>query len=318
MYPIHSPSNEGYLKVSKKHEIFFATYGNPDGIPVIFLHGGPGAGCNDTFSRFFDLNHWYLVMFDQRGAMRSRPYACMEENTTQNHIEDIESLRKHLNISQWVVFGGSWGSVLAILYGQAHASACLGFILRGIFLGREQDYKHLFYKMGEQYPEAYKKFLSYFPVEERDDLIHACYRRIMDPNPEIHMGVARAINKFNSIGLFSPPNPKAIDMLLQNDQLILSMERAFCFYSKNQFFLEENQVLSHMNKIVHLPAIIVHGQKDAICLFEQAQLLHQSWKNSELQIIEEGGHSSEDPLIASALIKATDAFIASKFHSQNL
>jgi proline iminopeptidase len=309
LYSITSPNEEGYLQVSEIHRLFYATYGNPNGIPVVVLHGGPGAGCEDSLTRFFDLDHWHVVMFDQRGAMRSQPFACMEDNSPQHSISDIEKLRKHLGIEQWVIFGGSWGSTLAVLYGQEHPESCLGFILRGVFLARQQDYLHLFYGMGKVFPETYAELIHFLPEEERHDVLTAYYRRIMDPNPEVHLPAARAFMKFDTICGSHLPNPKGVNELLQDDQLVLSISRAFVYYSFNGFFLEPNQILSRMDRVSHLPAIIVHGRWDAICLPEMAYLLHQKWENSLLWFATQGGHFSHDPAIAASLATATDAFV---------
>lgn len=308
LYPITQPREEGYLKVSEIHTLFYAVYGNPNGIPVVVLHGGPGAGCNDSLSRFFDLNRWNVVMFDQRGAMRSEPFCCMEENSSQHSISDIETLRNYLGIQKWVVFGGSWGSTLALLYGQEHAEHCIGFILRGVFLGRKQDYLHVLYGMGKIFPEAHEPYLNFIPEEERDDLLSAYYRRIFDPNPDIHMTAARVFMRFDTICSTHLPNPVALENVIQNDRLILSMTRAFFHYSKHGFFIEPNQILSRMKRIAHLPAIIIHGRWDAIDLPEMAYSLYQSWNNSKLWMITQGGHSANDPAIAAALGTATDIF----------
>jgi proline iminopeptidase len=308
LYPISEPREEGYLKASAIHTLFYAIYGNPNGIPVVILHGGPGAGCSDALSRFFDLTRWNVVMFDQRGAMRSKPFGCMEENTPQHSVADIEALRKHLGIEKWVVFGGSWGTTLAMLYGQEHPEHCMAFILRGIFLGREQDYLHLFYGMGKIFPEAYELFLNYIPEEERSDLLSAYYLRIMDPNPEIHMGAARAFAQFDMICSTHLPNTEVVDKMLQNDKFILSMTKAFLHYSMNQFFLEPNQILSRMHKIAHLPAIIINGRWDAIDLPEMAYSVYKNWANSALWMMTQGGHSANDPAISSALATASDFF----------
>lgn len=311
LYPITQPREEGDLKVSDIHTIFYATYGNPDGIPVVVLHGGPGAGCEDKLSRFFDLKRWNVVMFDQRGAMRSTPFGCMEENSPQHSVADIETLRKHLRIEKWMVFGGSWGSTLAILYGQAHAERCIGFILRGIFLGAEKDYLHLFYEMGKVFPEAYDAFISHISIEERGDLVSACYRRVMDPDPEIHMGVARAFMRYDTICATHLPNPEAVENVLRNDKLTLGIAKAFVYYSKHRFFLEPNQILLQMHRIQHLPALIVQGRWDAITPAHMAYTLYRNWPNSTLWIVSQGGHSANDPWIATALAKATDCFVES-------
>ncbi|MBP7075213.1 MAG: prolyl aminopeptidase [Rhabdochlamydiaceae bacterium] len=309
LYPITQPREEGYLKVSDIHNLYYAVYGNPNGIPVVVLHGGPGAGCSDVLSRFFDLKEWNVIMFDQRGAMRSEPFCCMEENSPQHSVDDIEALRKHLGIEKWVVFGGSWGSTLAVLYGQEHPEHCIGFILRGVFLGREQDYLHLLHGMGRIFPEAYKPFLNYIPEEERSDLLSAYYRRIMDPNPEVHMEAARVFMEFDAVCSTHAPSPEEVKKVVQNDRFSLSITRPFLYYSVNRFFLEPNQILSRMDKIAHLPAIIINGRWDAVTLPEMAFSLHQSWPNSILWISPQGGHSSNDPAIAKALAKASDLFI---------
>lgn len=306
-FPIESPRKEEYLQVSKKHQIFYAVYGNPQGIPVVVLHGGPGIGCNDSLSRFFDLKRFNVVMFDQRGAMRSKPFACMEENTTQFSIEDMEALRKHLGIKQWLLFGGSWGSLLAILYGQAHPEACLGFILRGVFLGREQDIR-LFNKGEKASSEIHQEFILHFSKEEQNDLLAACYKRVMDPDPEVHMALARAFIRYHMTNTTTPSNLQLMEPLLKNDKLLLSMSRALLHYASHQLFLYPNQALSQMERISHLPAIIIHGNADINCLPDQALLLHNNWKNSRFWLIEKGGHSADDPLISSALIRATETF----------
>ena len=314
LYPITKPREEGYLKVSDIHTLFYAVYGNPQGIPVVVLHGGPGAGCDDTISRFFDLNRWNVIMFDQRGSMRSKPFGCLEENTPQHSVADIEALRKHLGIEKWIIFGGSWGSTLALLYGQKHHSRSIGFILRGIFLGRKQDYLHLLYGMGKIFPEAYAPFLDYIPPEERKDLFSAYCSRILDPNPDIHLPACRKFMEFDAIASTQHPNPEAVKKTIQNDQLILSITKLFFYYSKHRFFLKPNQILSQMSKIAHLPAVIVQGRWDAITLPEMAYLLYQKWNNSALWMIPQGGHSSNDPPIGVALAAATDLFASKLLH----
>lgn len=308
LYPMGDANQTGYLQVSEKHHLYYATYGNPKGIPVVVLHGGPGLGCKNSYMRFFDPDQWYIVMFDQRGALRSKPLGCMEDNTPQHSIEDMEKLREKLQINQWVVFGGSWGSCLSLLYGQAHPESCLGFILNGIFLGRDEDIR--FFKDIEKFSlEAYQAFIGSIPSGERNCLPEACYRRIMDPSPEVHMAMARALLRYIIIKDNPSITPSDVEKLLENETSILSFARAFLHYAVNQCFLEPNQVLSHMNHISHLPAILIHGSLDTVCSLEQAQLLHKEWPQSNLWIVEGGSHSSGDPLIASELVKATNAFL---------
>ena len=310
-FPVESPREQGYLRVSAKHQIFYAVYGNVEEIPIVVVHGGPGAGCSDAFTRFFDLKRFKVIMFDQRGAMRSKLFACMEENTTQHSIEDMEALRKHLGIKQWLVFGGSWGSLLSILYGQAYPESCLGFILKDIFLGREQDIR-LFGDKSEV-PEAYEEFICHIPKEQRSDLLTATYKKIMDSDPVIHMDMARAMMCYHLIRTSNPPlSSTKLESILADDQYVLSIARAVLHYVIHQLFIEPNQAILQMNRIAHLPAIILHGNIDINCSFEQAVLLNNHWENSSLHIIEHVGHSSNDKAMVSAIISATNEF-AKKF-----
>ncbi len=307
-YPLTACLEEGYLKVSNIHTLYYATYGNTKGIPVIVLHGGPGAGCQQAFLKVFDLNRFFVITFDQRGSMRSSPLGSIEENTPQHSVEDIETLRKHFEIEQWLIFGGSWGVALATLYGQKYPEKCLGFILRGAFLGRKLDYLNVLYGMGRVFPEAYDVFIQFIPEEERHDLLTAYYRRVMDPDLKICMPAARKFMKFDLICGSHLPDPAKVDKFLQKDDFVLGVSKLFLHYSMHDFFLENNQILSNMNRISHLPAIIVHGRWDAVCLPETAYLLHKHWKNSLLWFVLGGGHSSNDPAIAASLATAMDTF----------
>lgn len=307
-YPVETPRTEGYLQVSEQHQLYYATYGNPEGKPVVILHGGPGVGCKNEYTALFDLKYWHVVMFDQRGAMRSIPFASMEENTPQNSIADIEALRKHLGIKQWVVFGNSWGSCLALLYGQAHTESCLGFILEGMFLAREKDIG-FFRDLGKYSPAAYAEFLTNIPEDEQNDVPKACHQRVMDPNPDVHMNMARALMRCLLLDSANPPSPEIIEKILSNDRYILSCMRAIAHYAYHGCFVQPNQVLENMPKIDHLPGIIVHGSQDTVNDPEQARLLHASWSNSQLSMVEGAGHSWQEPAITNALIQATTAFI---------
>jgi proline iminopeptidase len=311
LYPISKPREEGLLKASETHTLFYALYGNPDGIPVIVLHGGPGAGCMDMLCQSFDLSHYNVIMFDQRGAMRSEPFGCMEENTPEHTIADIETLRNHLGIKKWVVFGGSWGSLLGMLYGEAHPESCIGFILRGVWLGRKEDFSHLLYGMGKTFPEAYQPVINYIPKEEHHDLISAYYRRVFDPDPEVHMAAARIFMRFDFTCSTHLPSPAYLERIMQNDKLVLSVAKAFFYYAMHDFFLKPNQILSHMERVSHLPAIIINGRYDTICPPEMAYSVHQNWANSKLWIIPEGGHTANELPIGSALCSATDVFAES-------
>ena len=308
-YSIEVSSTQGYLQVSEKHQIYYATYGNPKGIPVVVLHGGPGLGCSDEYSRFFDLNKWHVIMFDQRGTSRSKPLACMDENTTQHSISDIESLRTHLGIQEWVVFGHSWGSCLALIYGESHPNSCLGFILEGVFLGREQDIS-FFRDMGKTSASAYADFLTSIPQKEQNDVPKACYQRLISSDPEVHMSMARALMRYQLLNTNNPPSPEIVQKVLEDDSRVLSLVKNFVHYNFHKCFLQPNQVLANLSKITHHPSIIVHGSLDTVCPIEQASLLHKNWQNSELQIIEGAGHSCKEPAIIKALEEATKTFIS--------
>jgi len=307
-YPVETPRTEGYLQVSEKHQLYFATYGNPSGIPVVILHGGPGAGCKNEYTRFFDLKHWHVVMFDQRGAMRSIPFASMEENTLQDSVADIEALRKHLKIDKWALFGNSWGTCLGLVYGQTHPESCLGFILEGTFLGREKDIG-FFRDLGKNSASAYQEFLTNLSSEEQKDFPNSCYKRLIDPSPDVHLQMARAIMRCLLLDSTNPPSPEIIENILSNDRYVLSCMRGIAHYAIHQCFLEPNQVIANMHKIAHLPAIIVHGSMDTVNLPEQAYLLHENWEKSRLKIVEGAGHSVFEPAIVKALAQGTNELI---------
>ncbi len=302
-----TPLKEGYLQVSEQHQIFYATYGNPQGHPVIVLHGGPGIGCDDEYCNLFDLAKWHVILLDQRGAMRSKPFACMEDNTTQNSVEDIEKLRVHLGIDKWAVFGHSWGSCLGLVYGETHPRSCLGFILEGIFLGRDADIS-FFRDMGKLSKTAYDELLKNIPLEEQNDLPQACYKRVMHPDPAVHMKIARALMRYQLVNKNNPPSEEIVNKILSDDTFILSFVRAFVHYAMNQCFLKPNQVLNNISKINHLPCTIVHGSLDTVCPLAQGVLLHENWPNSQLRIIDRGGHSLREEAIAKSVKEATDEF----------
>lgn len=308
LYPIQSPLEEGYLKVSDIHTLFYATYGNPKGIPVVVLHGGPGEGTSDLLTQFFDLSLYYVVMFDQRGSHRSIPFGCLEENNPENSVSDIERLRKHLGIKKWLVFGGSWGSTLALLYGQKHPDLCLGFVLRGVFLGREKDSLHLLYGMGDLSPKAYQKFVDYVPLKERGDLLNFYYQQVMDPDLNISLPAAHSFIEFDATCAHFKSTPATLNATLSNSKAIYSVAKHFLYYAKNHFFLDTNQIISQMDKIQHLPALIIHGKYDIVTLPENAYTLFDHWESSMLWMVSQGGHTSKEPDIAAALAEALDLF----------
>lgn len=304
--PTAQPYEEGYLQVSPLHQIYYAQFGNPQGVPVLCVHGGPCAGCMNTWTAFFDLSFYRVIMFDQRGAIRSRPLAEMKDNTPQFSVEDMETLRKHLQIDKWILFGGSWGSTLSILYGETHPSRVIGFVLRGIFLGRQTDYEHLFYGMRAIFPEAWEEMVRLIPKEERSNLIESIYKRVMDPDPTVHLPMAHAFMRYDTICGTYLPNLQLVHNQDLDDRSALSCTRGFVYYSMNRFFLSENQLLNQIERIAHLPAILIHGRHDVICLPQNAYDLHQKWPNSELWFVPDAGHFSTETSLAKGLKEAMD------------
>ena len=306
LYPNTAPYEEGYLQVSDQHRLYYAQFGNPDGVPVLVVHGGPGFGCSPAWSSFFDLAFYRVIMFDQRGSARSTPAGEMNDNTPQHSVADMEALRVHLGVDKWLLFGGSWGSALSILYGETHPERVTGFVLRGVFLARQKDYEHLYYGMKRTFPDAWDEMVQVIPEEERTDLIKALYNRVMDPDPQVHLPVAHAFMRYDAICGTLLPNPALLDHQSKNDHSVINVTRAFMHYSINHFFMEEDQLLNDLDKIAHLPAIIVQGRYDMICLPEGAYELYKKWNNANLWFVADGAHFSSEPSIAKGLKEAMD------------
>ena len=305
MYLPITPNAEYQLPVDKIHTLYVEESGNPNGLPVVVLHGGPGAGSNPDQRQFFDPAIYRIVLFDQRGAGRSVPHAELKNNTTAHLIQDIETIRQFLNIDRWVVFGGSWGATLALVYAQAHPEAVLGLIVRGVFLGRDQDLRW-FFQEGASYvfPDHWEVFYSLIPENERNHLVDAYYRRLMGEDDLMRMAAAKAWSVWEGQCCMLQPSIKTVDHF-SDPFFAIALARTECHYFVNRCFLEPNQILRDLPKITHLPVIIVHGRYDMVCTFDNAWLLHQAWPDSELNIIRDAGHSSQEPGIASALVEAT-------------
>lgn len=305
LFPYQKPYEENYLKVSDLHQLWYAQFGNPQGIPIIYLHGGPGSGCSTEVTRFIDPKIYRIILLDQRGAGKSKPYASTEQNTTQDLINDLEILRKKLKIEKWLVAGGSWGSTLAVAYGEQHPENCLGFILRSVFLGREKDWNHFWYAIKDTFPEAWDKFQSFIPEKERKDLLKAYYARLKDPDPTVHLPAAEAFMEYDASCSFLLQDPQVIKKALEEDkEVLLSIPKILTHYNYHRFFLSDNQLLANLSKIENLPAIIIHGRYDTICKVSMAYELHKNWKNSELVIVQDAGHLYTEPGLAKALIDA--------------
>lgn len=309
LYPAIEPYHTGKLAVSELHTLYFEQVGNPDGSPVIFLHGGPGGGIDPIHRQYFDPEKWRVILFDQRGCGRSSPHAELRENTTWDLVDDIEKLRTHLQIERWVVFGGSWGSTLALAYSQTHPASCVGLILRGIFLLRKQEIRW-FYQEGASYlfPDAWEHYLAPIPVTERDDLVAAYYQRLTNPDPEVRLAAARpwSVWEASTSKLLLDPN---LQQKFAADQFADAFARIECHYFINHgFFDEENQLLKHCDRIRHLPTVIVQGRYDVVCPMLSAWELHHALPEAEFVVIPDAGHSMMEPGILSALIDATDRF----------
>jgi proline iminopeptidase len=308
LYPALSANKEGYLEVSKLHSIWFAEYGNPNGVPVVALHGGPAAGCNPMSMRIFDPAYYRIILHDQRGAPRSKPLAEFNENTTQDLIADLEKLRQHLNVDKWIVVGGSWGSTLALAYGQTHPGNCLGFILRGVFLGRKEDSQHLWYGTKAQFPDEWQKLNDFIPPAERNDLIKAYHTRILNADVKISEPAIQSFVNFDLTLTFSYISPDKKREVLADHKMVNSIAKGFLHYSANSFFLHEGQLLDNLHAISHLPCTIVHGRYDALCRLSGAFELHQQWPNSQLVIVSNAGHASTEPGVVKAMVEAADQF----------
>lgn len=307
LYPPIQPYKEGTLEVSGLHTIHFEESGNLQGKPVVVLHGGPGGGCPPFYRQYFDPNKWRVVMFDQRGCGQSIPHAELRENTTWDLVDDIEKLRSHLNIEQWVVFGGSWGSTLSLAYSQTYPERCQGLILRGIFLLRQRELRW-FYQEGASYlfPDAWENYLKPIPVDERHDMLMAYYKRLTSPELPTRLEAARAWSVWEASTSRLLPDPHLM-RIFGESQFADAFARIECHYFINKGFLkQEDQLLLNVDRIRHIPAVIVQGRYDVVCPMASAWELHRVWPEAEFMVIPDAGHSMSEPGIRSALIEATD------------
>ncbi|HYP66777.1 MAG TPA: prolyl aminopeptidase [Thiobacillaceae bacterium] len=307
LFPPIEPHLQGFLEPDGLHRIFWEESGNPAGMPVVFIHGGPGSGTSPQQRRFFDPAHYRIILFDQRGSGRSTPYGELTDNTTQHLIADIELLRASLGIDRWLVFGGSWGSTLGLAYGEAHPEHCLGFVLRGIFLCRRQEIEWFLYGLRTLFPEAWRDLIAPIPLAERSSLLEAYYRRLTDPDPGIHIPAARTWAAYEARCSTLLPNKQLVESFA-SDAVALSLARIEAHYFMHDIFLPDNSLLENLGRIRHLPAIIVQGRYDAICPIVTADELACAWPEAFYEIVEDAGHSAFEPGITRALTEATEAF----------
>ncbi len=304
LYPPIEPYAAGVLPLSDGYTMPYELCGNPDGLPAVVFHGGPGAGCTATHRRYFDPRAYKIVLFDQRGAGRSTPYAGIAHNTTPKLVEDIERLRAHLGIERWVVFGGSWGSTLGLAYAAAHPQACLALILRGIWLCRPEDETWWFDGIRTFFPEYWNDFAAHIPEAERGDLLGAYLRRLTDPDPDVHLAAAKAWDVYETrCSTLLPPDPSELA-----EPPRLSMARIEAHYMRHAVFMGAGELLASVPRFRHVPGVIVHGRYDMLCPVDAALALAQAWPEAQLQIAPDAGHSALEPGIRSRLVAATDRF----------
>ncbi|OQW93710.1 MAG: prolyl aminopeptidase [Beggiatoa sp. IS2] len=309
LYPPIEPYHQAKLPVSDLHTLYFEQVGNAQGYPVLFLHGGPGGGINAFYRQYFDPQRWRVILFDQRGCGKSTPYAEVRENTTWDLVADIERLRVHLGIEQWTIFGGSWGSTLALAYSETHPHRCNAVILRGVFTLRRKELLW-FYQEGANYlfPEAWEHYLNFIPPEEQGDLMMAYHRRLFSEDKAIRLAAARAWSLWeaSTSKLYLDPELMA---KFTDDVFAEAFARIENHYFVNGGFLEtDDQLLRNAHKIAHLPGVIVQGRYDVVCPITSAWELHQAWPKAEWVVIPDAGHSISEPGICSALLEATDRF----------
>jgi proline iminopeptidase len=307
LYPAIEPFASGFLKVSEQHELYYEQVGNPKGRPVVFLHGGPGGGLSPEYRLFFDPKHYHVILLDQRGAGKSRPTAEIEENTTWDLVTDIETLRKKLEIDRWIVFGGSWGSTLALVYAETHPDRVEALVLRGIFMCRKQEIDW-FYQEGTSriFPDAFLPYRNHIPEGEQHDLVAAYYKRLTSPDKNVQFEAARHWSVWEGATSKLIPEPDFIQKF-NRPEFALAFARIECHYFTHRIFLEtDSWILDNANKIAHIPTDIIHGRYDVVCPVENAFDLKAKLPIARLEIIPNAGHSAFEPPIAAALVRAME------------
>jgi proline iminopeptidase len=309
LFPPIEPYRTGFLQVSPLHRVYYEEAGNPNGVPALFLHGGPGGGLSPDYRRFFDPQHYRVVLFDQRGAGKSTPHAELAENTTWDLVADAERIRETLGIAKWVVFGGSWGSTLGLSYAVTHPDRVLGLILRGIFLCRKEEIDW-FYQGGAHhiFPDVWETYLKPIPPAEHGDLLGAYHRRLTGSNEAERTACALAWSKWEAATTFLIPNADNIHDF-EDPQRALALARIECHYFQNRiFFPTDNYLIENVGKIRHLPAVIIHGRYDVVCPVKNAWDLHRAWPEAEFHIVPDAGHGAMHVGTRSRLVAATEGF----------
>lgn len=309
LFPDIHPYVTHHLQVDDIHTLYIEESGNPAGVPVLFLHGGPGAGCAPHHRRYFDPEIYRIVLFDQRGCGKSTPHASLENNTTWDLVNDIEVIREHLGVKQWIVFGGSWGSTLALVYAETHPDAVKGLILRGIFLARDEDIQW-FYQQGasQLFPDYWQQFTAPIPEAARSNMVDAYYQQLTGDDELQKIRAAKAWSVWEGMTATLQTDQSVINSF-SDSHAALSIARIECHYFKHHSWLEPNQILNDIEKIRHIPGYIVHGRYDVICPVSQAWELSQAWPEANLEIIPDAGHAVVEKGITQALLQATQDII---------
>lgn len=307
LFPEIEPFDKGFLQLSPPHRMYYEQCGNAKGVPVVFLHGGPGAGANATHRRFFDPAFYRIIIFDQRGSGRSQPLGETRDNTTPHLIADMELLREHLGVDRWFVFGGSWGSTLALAYAEHHPERVRGLALRGIFLCRKSEIQWFLYGLREFAPEAWRAFAGHIPEAERGDLLAAYWQRLMDPNPAVHLPAARAWSVYEGSCSTLLPSPETV-RAFSADTLALGLARMEAHYFRNDIFLPEDFLINNVDRVRHIPTLIVQGRYDLVCPIRSADDLTRVWPEAKYVIVPDAGHSAMETGTRTALVAGMEAF----------
>ena len=307
LYPEIDAYSTGFLQVSELHTIAWERSGNPDGIPVIVIHGGPGGGSQPSYRRYFNPEKFDIIQFDQRGCGQSTPYAELIDNNTHASVSDLEMLREDFGIERWHVFGGSWGSTLSLIYAQNHPNRVLSLTLRGIFMCRKSEL-HWFYQDGAShiFPDAFDHYRDHIPKDEQGNLIEAYYSRLTDSDVDVRRSAAREWTRWEMATSRLFPDPEYLDKAEDLD-FAVAFARIECHYFINAIFVEEAYILNHASKIIDIPTTIVQGRYDVVCPPKSAWELHKALPRSDLIIVPDAGHSMGEVSIARELVKATDA-----------
>ncbi|HEY8607758.1 MAG TPA: prolyl aminopeptidase [Noviherbaspirillum sp.] len=308
LFPPIEPRRTGRLQADALHNLYWEESGNPEGIPVVYVHGGPGGGSSPEKRQWFDPDAYRIILFDQRGAFRSTPLAEVRDNTTALLVDDMEALRKTLGVDKWLVAGGSWGTTLSLAYGQAHPDACLGFVLRGIFLGSQAEIDWFLHGMGHFFPQAYADFLQWIPEQERDDILTAYERRLFGDDEAARMEAARYWFKYTEGCSLLKHDPALVAESAKDDTVVYGVGRLDAYYFRNRMFLETDQLINGIHRIAHLPAVIVQGGHDVIAPPSAAYRIHQAWPGSVLHIAHDAGHSPSEPGIRTKVMQAIEMF----------